>query len=539
MSVETLNGCVVIPHAPDWQRPIRWRRRWQSQLAATLQGAEDRAALRPTPLHGLEFEHRDLAQPERSMLDARLLAALKAGRAVVPLWTRPQYLASDANRCRAYLASSPWTWQEGDYAAFIAPGYPLHNVALRYNCGGLGAVAIQPDFPWWGDRDYTGGSVITTAQNILTGSVWDPPPAAVLQCGREALVTANTRFNQPYPAIVYAFGGLSPRQPARVRVHVVNWPLTGYPRALTISLVGATRSDYVYSDIPSLVSNQDWYLATLDYLVQPDASGRIILTISTNQSTWDGTTLRRRAWVNAVECLQMAWELRPVDTVVADGIIWCDGLLGHYPAGTPIYPTLWGKPTCGDMEALTDGYGQIKLKIDEPLPQVELGVPGWTGPELVPVWYQTGGGATQAPSSAYASPLLARAGTAPTQAPSVGYLAKTAVTRIITGNYYMASITDGVHVDDLWTTANTPEEIYPQTLRTNWEAALMAEFHAWCEAKRYDIVSEQIQWHNDSERATFDFFEATSYFDDGTKWWRSVYGEIIYPYVNYTVTPRD
>ncbi len=54
MSVELVNGFVLLPHAPDWNVKPQFRREWRSSIADAVTGKEDRLSFRPLPLRGVD-----------------------------------------------------------------------------------------------------------------------------------------------------------------------------------------------------------------------------------------------------------------------------------------------------------------------------------------------------------------------------------------------------------------------------------------------------------------------------------------------------
>lgn len=127
MSVATLNGFVLIPHAPDWNVKPRFRREWKSRVSDSVTGAEDRISFRHLPLRGVEFQVTPFTFQEYRRLVSRILAARKSGWAAVPLWGRGSVLAAPASGDVVTLASEEaWPWASGDFAFFsnLEPGDP-------------------------------------------------------------------------------------------------------------------------------------------------------------------------------------------------------------------------------------------------------------------------------------------------------------------------------------------------------------------------------------------------------------------------------
>ena len=119
MSVELVNGFVLLPHAPDWNVKPQFRREWRSSIADAVTGQEDRLSFRHLPLHGIEFQVTPYTLEEYRRLLARVLAAKQSGWAAVPLWGRGSVLAVPASGDVVTLASEDaWAWSVDDYVFF-------------------------------------------------------------------------------------------------------------------------------------------------------------------------------------------------------------------------------------------------------------------------------------------------------------------------------------------------------------------------------------------------------------------------------------
>jgi hypothetical protein len=119
MSVELVNGFVLLPHAPDWNVKPQFRREWRSKVADAVTGAEDRLSFRHLPLRGVDFQVTPFTFEEHRRLLARVLAAKKSGWAAVPLWGRGSVLAVPASGDSVTLASEDaWPWAVDDFAFF-------------------------------------------------------------------------------------------------------------------------------------------------------------------------------------------------------------------------------------------------------------------------------------------------------------------------------------------------------------------------------------------------------------------------------------
>jgi len=82
------DGHVLIPHLPNWAEPTECTRRWDTGVEPGLTLAEDRQALRQTPLYSLSWSVMPFDQRENEKLHAAVRAALKEGNAAAPWWGR-------------------------------------------------------------------------------------------------------------------------------------------------------------------------------------------------------------------------------------------------------------------------------------------------------------------------------------------------------------------------------------------------------------------------------------------------------------------
>ncbi|MCL5099275.1 MAG: hypothetical protein M1608_17420 [Candidatus Omnitrophica bacterium] len=121
MSLPTINDCIIFGDPLDWSDPPRLTRSWATKIAGGVNGSEDRSVCRTTPLQRLEFSVLSWSIQDRAQLNARIEAALKSGRAVCPLWPRPQRLPSDTPIVDQVTTLGAWTWSPGDLAFFVRP----------------------------------------------------------------------------------------------------------------------------------------------------------------------------------------------------------------------------------------------------------------------------------------------------------------------------------------------------------------------------------------------------------------------------------
>ncbi|MBE7502728.1 MAG: hypothetical protein HS113_21080 [Verrucomicrobiales bacterium] len=117
MAVTEVNGHVLLPHLPDWSRPVQWSRLWQTDVQRVLTGAEERRGLRPKPRESLSWKLIPFDVTEQTPLLARLRAAAKSGLACAPYWGRGRRVVSAAGTELVLDAEDEaWPWfQAEDY----------------------------------------------------------------------------------------------------------------------------------------------------------------------------------------------------------------------------------------------------------------------------------------------------------------------------------------------------------------------------------------------------------------------------------------
>lgn len=117
MSVELVNGHVLLPNGADWSTRPRRTRRWQSGISTAVTGRESRQALRQEPRLSIEVQICGAATiVAQQMLDDRIRAAAKLGLACLPHHGRGGNLTADADAgANEVTVSDAWPWQAGDY----------------------------------------------------------------------------------------------------------------------------------------------------------------------------------------------------------------------------------------------------------------------------------------------------------------------------------------------------------------------------------------------------------------------------------------
>ncbi len=133
MSVELINDCVVIPHLCDWsQAPQEINQYPKVSVVRSATGAEDRSTGGAQMHRSFEYRVLTFSARDRAKLTARILEALKRGRACIPYWARPQRLLP--------LVSEPLIWQPsgGSFTCAVTNGRLYHwtplptDLALNY-----------------------------------------------------------------------------------------------------------------------------------------------------------------------------------------------------------------------------------------------------------------------------------------------------------------------------------------------------------------------------------------------------------------------
>ncbi len=118
MSVELVNGHVLIPHAHNWRQNITWSRKLQTSRVQGITGREQRTTLRPRPLQTLTLLPTVMDANEQARLEDSVRAAHKSGRAAIPYWGRGQVLSATASGTSVPIAATPWVPAAGDYVFF-------------------------------------------------------------------------------------------------------------------------------------------------------------------------------------------------------------------------------------------------------------------------------------------------------------------------------------------------------------------------------------------------------------------------------------
>jgi hypothetical protein len=123
---------------------VNWKRAWETQIAGSLQGQENRRAMRRTPRTTLTWLVSTGDGEETALLEARIQAALKSGLACTGYWGRSCEIKTNVTADSAELWPGSWPWAAGDYILFIDPDSGLFDALLVDEVTmATGTVALQ------------------------------------------------------------------------------------------------------------------------------------------------------------------------------------------------------------------------------------------------------------------------------------------------------------------------------------------------------------------------------------------------------------
>lgn len=137
--LSTVNNHILFPHQANWTNPPEWSRRWETEIADAVTGAESRAALRSHPLVSLAWTVTPWSLQEQAQLDDRIRAAKKSGKACAPFWGRASVLQTACNASTAVVQGTHWTWSSGNSIFFLDasnPANPIFRVRQITNVSG-------------------------------------------------------------------------------------------------------------------------------------------------------------------------------------------------------------------------------------------------------------------------------------------------------------------------------------------------------------------------------------------------------------------
>jgi len=365
MSVELVDNCVVIPHLIDWSEKLQWSRKWSTQVVPGVTRAEDRSSGQAGgAYHKIGYRTLNVSLQERARFTARVLEALRSGRACSPFWGRQNMttggtLGLGVPFGQGLTVEQPyWRWQSGDYAIFVVQT-PLgfDNRSAYINAGASGAGGYVSD-----SGLYDTGSPLTTISAIDRSSILDPPPEVVYQSGRVST-----------GSMVYTIGGWNLGLECKVHFHwaqidhAVN--LIGNRQKFKVTVRGDSTETIALVEVLQTAGAYDTSMG-FAVVVPPDRDGRLTITF-TPILGGNNTTL-----INAIEIHQKVWEVIQLTSgTEATQIAFVNHrLLGYWPVGSTVYPLLFGRVTVDDLNALTTRMGDTKITIEEPLGTGELAV---------------------------------------------------------------------------------------------------------------------------------------------------------------------
>lgn len=121
--IPRVNEVVFLAHLPDWGQTPKTERRWQSAIASSLAGVEERASLRQTPIRTLSWRVTPFDAAERGTLDDQLRVALLEGAAATPWWGRGLAVIEASGTTVTLSDSVPADWVPavGSHIAFMGP----------------------------------------------------------------------------------------------------------------------------------------------------------------------------------------------------------------------------------------------------------------------------------------------------------------------------------------------------------------------------------------------------------------------------------
>lgn len=148
MSMDTINGYVLLAQPADWSDPPKWKLAWDTEVADALRGNEGRSALREMPRPTFQYSTRPLTTVAQTRLTSALLAGLASGRCCAPLFGRASWLAADtaAGATVLTIESSAWRWQVGDWLLLYKAdgGHQTRQIAA-INAAGTGFTLAALD----------------------------------------------------------------------------------------------------------------------------------------------------------------------------------------------------------------------------------------------------------------------------------------------------------------------------------------------------------------------------------------------------------
>ena len=362
MSIETINDCVCIPHLPNWTEPPTLKRTWATSIATGIDGSEDRATERTTPVRELSYTVLTDGPEETQLIGERVKDALKSGRSVAPLFGRCQECAHTDTAGVLLCLFNRWTWAVGDYAFLSTIIHDGRNSYRLIDVGGVGGDE------WEADEDFTieHGTISTTASNITAISGMECPPLAVRQ-------TYRWEYSPVGPVTPITIEVQSvPIKPCRVRLWFAFTSDAISPNGVISvwmnNVMSATGNPW------QLCGASNYVLGYLDADGVPDDSGVLRIELVSQTASW--------IQINAISVYSTCWQMLPIT-----GITYIDQTIGGvtrhvisrltfdpklitlpgFEVLDGIYPVIFGRLKCDNFTAVTNWNASFPLTITEPL----------------------------------------------------------------------------------------------------------------------------------------------------------------------------
>lgn len=131
MSVETVNGHVLIPMRANYAQAPSTDRAWQNSVDDAEFGNESRFALRAVPRRTVRWKVTTEDIQQNARLVDQILAAKKSGLACVPFFGRGSEIAAQVTGTTLEIEPTLWPWAEDDYLILIdgEGNYDVRQVA--------------------------------------------------------------------------------------------------------------------------------------------------------------------------------------------------------------------------------------------------------------------------------------------------------------------------------------------------------------------------------------------------------------------------
>lgn len=368
MSVETVNGAVLIPHRHDWSTPPKGGRNWVTEMSSGVTGAEDRASVASIAHPWCQWRVLVDDPLERHQLVSRVVSALKSGAAAVPEHGREYYLTAATGGTSASVGGVR-SWAAGEWVLIRHPSCRLVNRVLQINCG---AAAVAP---FLADQMGTGGSAITTASSIDVSGVADAAPENVYKSAREIVGVGSPGV------ILYTLTGFQPGVAALVRLHFaeIDTNMGGtYHRKMDISVVGQDRTDWasfeIYVDAGALNK-----ATVLECYCTPSVDGKIVVTLTGVYPHIVGipSAFYYPACISAIEAHQISHAARQLTGDGVGSLTWTERLRSIFPIGSDVTPLIFGRLSLDRITAVTSFVDDwVPLRVEAPVSTGSIGIAG-------------------------------------------------------------------------------------------------------------------------------------------------------------------